>query len=83
MAARVRVVVNRAAVRGLLRSPEMERELRQRAEKIADQAGEGFEADSDIGPNRARASVRTTTAAARRAEAKERALTRALDAGRG
>lgn len=83
MADRVRIVVNRNGVRDLLRSPEVHNDLRERAEKIARAAGDGFEADSEVGRNRARASVRTTTRKAREAEATQRALTRAIDAGRG
>lgn len=82
MARNVRVELNRAAVRDLLKSPEVLADLERRAEAIAAAAGEGMEVDSQIGSNRARASVRTATFEAMRAEATERRLTRALDAGR-
>jgi len=80
--ARSRIVLNSRGVRQLLRSAEVEADLRRRAEQIATAAGPGMEASSMTGRNRARASVITTTPAARRAEATGRALTRSLDAGR-
>lgn len=79
----VRVRLNNAAVRDLLRSPAVQRDIKRRADAIARQAGPGFEADLEVGRNRARAEVRTTTREARRAEATTRDLSRALDAGRG
>jgi hypothetical protein len=69
-------------MRDLLRSPEVRRDLERRARNIAAAAGPGFEADSEIGRNRARASVWTATFEAMAAEATDRALTRSIDAGR-
>lgn len=66
----------------LLKSPEVLADLRRRANAIAAAAGEGHEVDVRVGARRARASVRTATFDAMRAEAKDRTLTRALDAGR-
>ena len=57
-------------------------DLQSRARRIAAAAGEGMEVDYAVGARRARASVRTASVPARRAEAKNRALSRALDAGR-
>lgn len=74
--------LNPAGVKELLKSSGVLADLADRAGAIADAAGPGFEADSDVGTNRARASVRTVDYEARKAEAKERALTRAIDAGR-
>lgn len=84
--ARTRIVLNSAAVRALLTSPEIQRDLAERAQRIADAAGgeaAGFETSSVVGSTRARASVITATAEAMVAEASHRTLTRALDAGRG
>lgn len=81
----VRIVLNRAGVRELLRSPEVQADLQARAERIRDAAGgeaAGFESSSVVGQNRARASVITATAEAMVAEAAHRTLTRAIDAGR-
>lgn len=80
--ARVRVKLNHRGVRQLLRSPEMRDDLERRARNIANAAGEGFEADSQLGRTRARAMAYTTDAESMRAEASDRALTRAIDAGR-
>ena len=83
--ANVRVVLNRAGVRELLRSPEVQADLAERARRIAEAAGgeeAGFETSVIVGGNRARASVITATAEAMVAEAKHRTLTRAIDAGR-
>lgn len=78
----VTIRLNSAGVRELLRSEAVRADLARRAALIAAAAGEGFEASSSIGGARARARVHTATFAARKAEAHERALTRALDAGR-
>ena len=75
--------INRAAVRALLQSPEMQDEVYRRARRIADEAGPGFEADVQVGRTRARAMVKSTDFQSMRAEATDRALTRAIDAGRG
>ena len=75
-------MLNRRGVRELLRSSEVLRDMRRRAEAIAQRAGDGMVATAMVGTGRARASVITATAKAREAEATNRALTRALDAGR-
>lgn len=79
----VTIKLNTAGVRELLRSEEVRRDLEERAQRMAEAAGEGFEASSSIGTTRAHATVRTASFAARKAEATDRALTRAIDAGRG
>ena len=81
--AKVQVRVNTSGAQSILKSSEVRAFLKAKADRIAAAAGAGFESSSMVGPNRARASVITATAKARRAEAKDRALTRALDAGRG
>lgn len=80
--ATVRVLLNRKNVRALLKSPEIKAELERRAENIARVAGPGHRVVSEIGRNRARAAVITVTIPAMLAEARDRNLTRALDAGR-
>ena len=77
-----RIVLNRKAIRDLLRSDAVLRDLERRARQIASAAGPGHEVDAEVGRNRARASVRTDSVAAIRAEATTRNLTRAFDAGR-
>ncbi|MFA5712299.1 hypothetical protein [Mycolicibacterium sp.] len=83
MATPGRIVLNRKGMRQLLRSPEVLADLERRAERIAARAGDGMEPSAMVGKNRARASVITATSEARKAEATRRALTRAIDAGRG
>lgn len=73
----------RGAYNALRKAPGVESDLRRRAAAIARAAGPGMKTDSRLGRNRARASVFTATPEAMRAEASERALTRALGAGRG
>lgn len=75
--------LNRAGVRELLRSPEVKADLEARARRVAARAGDGMRVESATGRNRARAAVITDTIEARRAEAKHRALTSAIDAARG
>lgn len=80
--ANYRIELDHEAVGKLLKSPEMVAELRKRAERIAAAAGDGFEVETSVSRTRAHALVRTATFKARHAEARDRALTRALDAGR-
>lgn len=77
------VKLNRAGAAELLRSPEVAADLARRARTIAAAAGEGMEVQSFTGRARVRATVRTGTMAARRAEAEHRVLSSAIDAGRG
>lgn len=83
MAEKIRVEINSAGIGALLKSDEVQAFLMAKAQRIAAAAGEGMEASSRIGATRARASVITATRAARKAEAVDRALTAAIDAGRG
>ena len=78
----MRLKLNRSAVRELLRGAEIQADISARAERIAAAAGDGFEADHEVGRNRARSSVRTVTHEGRYLEATERTLTRSIDAGR-
>lgn len=89
MADKVKITLNHASIAALLKSPAIQANLAARASRIAatatNNAGPGavFGHSVNIGPNRARAGVWTQNAAAMRAEATSRALTRAIDAGRG
>jgi hypothetical protein len=80
--ATTKIKINSESVKALLKSDEIKADLQRRAENITAAAGEGFEPDVNLYPLRWRASVRTTTFEARKAEAEDRALSRALDAGR-
>jgi len=80
---KIRIDINSEGIQALLKSAGVEADLRARAARIAAAAGPGMEAGSRIGKTRARASVVTASRKAMKAEAENRALTRALDAGRG
>lgn len=80
--AKVRIQLNHSGMRALLRGPEIKADLERRANAIAATAGEGFDVDVHVGRNRARADVATATWGAKYAEAVDRTLTRAIDAGR-
>lgn len=89
MAKSIRIQLNKAGIISLLQSPEVQADLRARANRIADaaggateNAGDDFEVDVTTNRDRAVAFVRTVTHEARLAEAEDRALTRAIDAGR-
>lgn len=75
--------LNRNGLRELLRSDAVQAELRRRAQQVAAAAGPGHRVEVSAGRNRARAAVITDTPEARRAEATDRALTRAINAGKG
>lgn len=84
--ARVRVEMRKRGARELLRSPDVLAELERRGKAIRDAAGgeaEGYEVQPWTGKNRGRVTVRTSTVAAMRREAREKRLLRSLDAGRG
>lgn len=77
-----RIKWNVKAFRELRLEPDVIADLEDRAERIADSAGDGYEASAQAGKNRGRASVITGDYAAMRDNAKNQSLLRALDAGR-
>lgn len=77
-----RLKMKKAGSRQLLTGSAVEDDIRARAEAIAHAAGEGFIAEVTVGRERVMAAIRPTTYEALEAEATNRALTRALDAGR-
>lgn len=74
----VRVVVKSSGAKALLRSSEVAAMLGERASSIAADAGDGFESESEIGANRARAAVWTASMRAIRRNARDNVLLRAL-----
>lgn len=82
--AKPEIKLNSAGVRELLRSPAVLQNLVSRGEAIARAAGgePDFTVNASTGRNRARVHVVTETARARRLEARDRILSRSLDAGR-
>lgn len=76
------MTIRKGNIGAILKSAKVQAELKARADRIAAAAGEGMVATVQVGKNRARASVITATRKARENEARNRSLTRALDAGR-
>lgn len=80
--------LNQAGLREILKSANVQADLKRRAEKIAATADQdagltdGFLAEVTVGSVRAHGQVFTATAEAMVAEAAHRTLTRAIDAGR-
>lgn len=85
VAQKVRIEFRDDGFKALLRSREVGDELKRRTDAIAEAAGDGFEAQvwfGGFGGGRLIGTVRSGTVAAARAEAEDKALTRAIDAGR-
>ena len=82
--AKVGVKLHTAQIRKLLQGAEVRADILRRAEAIAAAAGGGddYEAGAEVVGNRVMGWVVTATPEAKRAEAEDRTLTRALDAGR-
>lgn len=79
----VRIKLNSAGVRQLLRSAELQADLKRRGEKVASAAGgEGYEAELKVGRTRASVTVVAVTGETMRKEARTRGLIRALGSGR-
>lgn len=83
-----KIVLNSDGIREMLRSPTVKADLERRAHRVATAAARTLEEPSgmvvvDAGDDtRARYVVITATGEAKRAEAKARVLTRAIDAAR-
>lgn len=78
----VKVELHNSGFQQLRTDPAVVGDLGARASRIASAAGDGMQTEMMRGRNRGRASVRTGTFAARKAQAESLALTRAIDAGR-
>lgn len=83
MATKIRLDMNHAGMVAAMQSAGVQNDLMVRARRIAAAAGHGHMVTGRTGRTRARVSVITATEGARRREATDRALTRALNAGRG
>ena len=79
-----RIEMNTAGAAALLKSAGVLADLQRRGDAIAEAAGGApdFVANGSVRRNRAHVSVVTATFEGRRAEATDRKLSRALDAGR-
>lgn len=78
---KVKIVLNRAGVGALLKSPEMQGLLREKAGEIAGRCGEGYGADSKVLGTRAVASAYTQTAGAMRDCLENNTLLKAMGGG--
>lgn len=74
----VRIKLNRAAVRALMKSPEMREILAEQAQAIAGRCGDGYETRVGTAETRAIATVYPADAAARRDNYKNNTLERTL-----
>jgi len=85
MAGQIKIEMNSAGVVELLQSEDVQADLLRRGEAIQQATGlpDGFDVLPVVGKQRAAVYVTTASMEARLAEANDRALTRALDAGRG
>lgn len=75
---KVKIELNRAGVRALLRSDEMAALLRKKADAAAARCGDGYEAGSYLMPTRAVARVGAVSAAARQQNLENNTILRAL-----
>lgn len=74
----VKVIINRSAVRDLLRSDEAEGICKELADGVASRAGTGYAVDTRKGKNRANATISAASAAAARDNAKNNTLLKAM-----
>lgn len=70
--------LNYAGVGQLLKSPEMQAVLTERAAAIRKRCGDGYEQDIYVGKNRANASVRAETIKAKRDNMKNNTILKAV-----
>lgn len=78
----IRLKLNQKGIIAMLSSSEVSGELTRRGERMANAAGDGVEVTTARNRDRATVFVRTETFEAKRDEATNRTLTRAIDAGR-
>lgn len=79
---KTRIELDKAGIGRLLKSDAVRADVQKRAERIATAAGDGVKATSWVGFDRAHGRAFTNSAEADRAEAMDRVLTRAIEAGR-
>lgn len=82
MAKKASAKLNSAGIVATMKSAGVRADVRARAERIAAAAGPGHQVRVAEGRTRVRATVTTATRAAKKSEAKNKTLTRAIDAGR-
>lgn len=77
---KVKIELNRAGVRALMRSPEMQAVLKDRADTVKDRCGDGYE--SYVAPTRTVAVVETTSTAAYNDNSANNTLLKAVSSSR-
>lgn len=78
MAEKVKVFLNSAGIRAYLKHPNTQAMLNERAQRIADRAGEGYEVQESHGRARARAIISTTDIPSRVRESRNGNLRKAI-----
>lgn len=78
MSKNLRVELNRAGVRELLRSEEMMAECKKYADAALGRLGDGYEVTTRVGRNRVNAEVAAVTFDARRENSENNSILRAL-----
>jgi len=78
MANNVKIKLNRAGVKALLRSEEMRAICEKHASAITQRCGEGYETDSFVGRNRVNAMVMASTYEAKRDNAENNTILKAV-----
>ncbi|WP_338214758.1 hypothetical protein [Lacticaseibacillus salsurivasis] len=71
-------VLNQAGVAALMKSPEMQAILKEKATAVRTRAGEGYKQDLFVGKNRANAMVSADTVQAKRDNMKNNTLLKAV-----
>ena len=82
MAKKWKVWVEPKAVFEIMKSDEMQKILREEAEKVVGRAGEGYEANVRVGSKRAVANIAPTTPKAYNSNLKNNTLLKALGGGK-
>ncbi|MBY4977021.1 hypothetical protein [Streptococcus suis] len=77
--ARMKFKLNRAGVRELMKSPEMQAVLTDKANGIRNRAGTGYESDIFVGKTRANAMVYADSYQAKRDNKKHNTLLKAVE----
>lgn len=83
MADSSKIKFDSAGFRAILTGGEVQADIASRIQRIESAAGEGFEGSVTVGANRVRGSVVTASGEARREEAKNGTLSRAIGAAGG
>lgn len=79
---KAKATINSKGAQDVLKSAGVAREVRARLERMQAAAGPGHRIRVAVGRTRVRGTITTETRAAKRAEAQNKNLTRAIDAGR-